>query len=219
MITKLELDAKFLGTLASVLWAQSPPHLLNGPHRCLEGGTSIPCCHWSLKFDLAKLCYFDHVIRDCMGISTRVIWWMSEPPGIDSRRLKQWSGTGNLFSRCFRMTNWSEPTGGISKCGDNVLFVLEWNFAILTTLYGDPEVYTCMTSWMESSPCFSIGHMLKERTFWNFLCYVSYHTLTCVVCVCADQVSGDFGRLSRTWLLSLVLWMLYRCQEERNCSL
>ena len=134
---------------------------------------------------------------------------------IDLQKRKQW----NLVSRRFRMIDWSEATGGICKRGDNVLIVHKWIIAILTTLYGDPEAYTCMMSWMESTPCVTIGHMFKERTFWNFLCIISWHMLTCVVCVRANQVPGDLVRLFRTWLLSLVLWMLCRCQEERNCSL
>ena len=80
-----------------------------------------------------------------------------------------------------------------------------------------------MTLWIESSPCVSMGQMFKERTFWNFLCIISWHMLTCVICVRADQVPGDLVRLSRTRLVSLVLWMLCGCQEEslegpRACS-
>ncbi len=130
---------------------------------------------------------------------------------IDLQRRKQCSGIGNLFSRCFRMINWPEATGGTSKCGDNVLFILMWIFAILSTLYGDPEAYTCMTLWMESSPCVSIGHMFKERAFWNFLCIISWHMLTFVIGVRADQVPGDLARFSGTWILSLVLWMPCKC--------
>ncbi len=32
------------------------------------------------------------------------------------------------------------------ECGDSVLILSVWFFAILTTLCGDPEAYTCMTT-------------------------------------------------------------------------
>ncbi len=43
--------------------------------------------------------------------------------------------------------------------------------------------------------------------------------LTCIICVCTDQVPEDLVRLFGTWVLSLVLWMLRRCWEERTFSL
>ena len=146
------------------------------------------------------------------------VWYDKCQSCTDLQRRTQWSGMGNLFSRCFRMIIWPEATGEICKCGDNVLIILVWIFVILTTLCGDPEAYTYMTSWMESSPCVSIGHMYKERTFWNFLCIIGWHMLTCIIRVLADKVLRDLVRLFGTWLLSLALWKLRRCQQERNCS-
>ncbi len=132
-----------------------------------------------------------------MEISTRVSE-ACQRHKTDLQRRKQHSGTGNQFSRCFRMINWPEATDEISKRGDNLLIILVWIFVILTTLYIDPEAYTYMTSKMENSPCASIGHMFKERSFWNFLRIINWHLLACIICVRADQVLGDLVRLFGT---------------------
>ena len=100
-----------------------------------------------------------------------------------------------------------------------VLVVRVWIFAILTTFYGDLEVYTCMTSWMQSSPCVSIGHKFEERKFWNFLCIISRSMLTCIMCRCTSQVPGDLVRLYGAWVLSLALWMPSRDVREAEIAL
>ena len=99
-----------------------------------------------------------------------------------------------------------------------VLVVRVWSFAILTTLYGDLGVYTCMTSWIESSPCVSTGHMFKGRTFWIFLCIISRPMLTCILCRCMDQVPRDLVILYGAWLLCLALWMPSRDVKEAKIS-
>ena len=120
--------------------------------------------------------------------------------------------------RCFETTNWSEAAGRTYKRENMVFALLMWNFAILTTLYADLENYTYMTSGMESSLCVSIGHMLKERTFWNFLCIISRPMLTCIMCRCTSQVPRDLVRLYGAWLLSLALWMPSRDVREAEIA-
>ncbi len=92
------------------------------------------------------------------------------------------------------------------------------NFVTLTTLYGDLWIYTCMTSWMESSPCVRIEHMFKERTLWNFLCIISRPMLTCIMCRCTSQVPRDLVRLYGAWLLSLALWKPSRDVREAEIA-
>ena len=125
-----------------------------------------------------------------------------------------------IFSEHILRRPISRGSWQISKREDMVLVIRVSTFAVLTTLYGDLEIYTCMTLWMESSPYVSKKHMFKERKFLSFLCINSWPMLMCIMCRCTNRVLGDFVRLYETWLPSLIMLNVQlRSKRERNSGL
>ena len=197
MTTNLELNAKFWEILEKDLGVWSPLPVLYVPHWCQEGKTRNPWSNRKPKRNPAKLRHFDYVIRGYsrnLVCFSRSIWRL---PEMSLAGWKKWSEVENLFWGYSEMTNQLNPARGDPEHGKGVLHLSMWVFTNLTTLYGNPEIYTCITSWRRTCLRVNIGDMFKNRTFWKFLCIIGRHMFLCIIQWMLLEKCGFSGDLVR----------------------
>ncbi len=145
---------------------------------------------------------------------------------VHARRSRKRSCSDELVENLFRRCSWMNESQDFDR--KIIWWYSLWpqtvgrNFAKLTTLCSVLRANTRdvigAVETTQQSLRINIGHMFKERTFWNFLCITGWHISACIRSVIRETTPGDLVRLLWSCQPLPTLKTPHRCLSKQSYS-